>query len=88
MSCNELCAQKLEQQREAAEETLRKQREAEEEKNRLEMLDFEKKFGKKKYKERRQYVVEEDKSDFHKWAIGISLVVFSVSIAVYFVFLQ
>lgn len=78
----------MEQQREAAEEAQRKQREAEEEKNRLEMLDFEKKFGKKKYKERRQYVIEEEESDFNKWAIGISLVVFSMSMAIYFVFLQ
>lgn len=53
------------------------------------MIEFEKKFGKKKYKARKEeFVAEENRSNFGKWAVGVSLVVCSISMAVYILFLQ
>lgn len=70
----------------AAEEQEWKQKEAEDEKNRLEMLDFEKKFGKKKFKERKRSVVEEAGSKVWMIWIGVPVVLAVVSVIVYFVF--
>lgn len=70
----------------AAEEQERKQKELEDEKNRLEMLEFEKKFGKKKFKERKRNVVEENESKAWMIWIGVPVVLAVVSVIVYFVF--
>lgn len=53
---------KLENGRLAAEEAERVQRAAEEERNRIELLEFERKMGKKKSKERKRVVVEEKRT--------------------------
>lgn len=68
----------------AAKEIERKQRAAEEEKNRLEMIEFEKKFGKKKYRERKRNVVEENEG--YNWQIlaaGLSALVMCLGIGIY-----
>lgn len=74
LCCDETCKAKRDQIRLAAEENDRKQRELEEEKNRLELLEYEKKFGKKKYKERKQYVVEEEAG----WLNKKNLIILSI----------
>lgn len=60
LNCDEKCTIRAEQSRLMVEEAARRQREAEEEKNRLELLEFEKKFGKRKPKERKQQVIVEE----------------------------
>lgn len=69
-----------------AEEIERKQRELEEEKNRLELLEYEKKFGKRKYKERKQSVVEESQGVGTPVLIGVSVLMVFVAIGVLFFF--
>jgi len=77
---------RLEEIRLAAEEQERKQKEIEDEKNRLEMLEFEKKFGKKKFKERKRNVVEETESKMWMIWIGIAVLLAVISVIVYYVF--
>ncbi len=86
LSCDDTCKIRQEEIRSAAEEQERKQKEIEDEKNRLEMLDFEKKFGKKKFKERKRTVVEEAESKVWMIWIGIPVVLAVVSVIAYFVF--
>lgn len=86
LSCDDSCKVRLEEIRLAAEEQERKQKEIEDEKNRLEMLDFEKKFGKKKFKERKRNVVEESESKVWMIWIGIPVVLAVISVIAYFVF--
>ncbi|XP_037044387.1 NF-X1-type zinc finger protein NFXL1 [Bradysia coprophila] len=86
LTCDDTCKVRREEMRLAAEEQDRKQKEIEDEKNRLEMLDFEKKFGKKKFKERKRSVVEETESKVWMIWIGIPVVLAVVSVIVYFVF--
>lgn len=70
----------------AAEEQERKQKEIEDEKNRLEMLEFEKKFGKKKFKERKRNIVEETESKMWMIWIGVAVLLAVISVIVYYVF--
>lgn len=81
MECDEVCAHKVEQSRSAAEEMERKQREAEEEKNRLELLEFERKMGKKKSKERKQVAVKEKRGMGWMVYAGVAMVVVAVLVA-------
>lgn len=71
-----------------AEQQERARREQEEEKNRLELEEFEKKFGKKKHKERKTQIIE-DKNNSHlfKW-VGIAVAVAALSGFIYFLFSQ
>lgn len=69
-----------------AEEIERKQRELEEEKNRLELLEYEKKFGKRKYKERKQSVVEESQGVRTPVLIGVSVLIVCLAIGTLFFF--
>lgn len=69
-----------------AEEIERKQRELEEEKNRLELLEYEKKFGKRKYKERKQSVVEESQGVRTPVLIGVSVLMVCLAIGTLFFF--
>lgn len=86
MNCDDTCKVRLEEIRLAAEEQERKQKEIEDEKNRLEMEDFEKKFGKKKFKERKRNIVEETESKLWMVWIGIPLLLAVVSVIVYYIF--
>lgn len=85
MNCDDTCKVRLEEIRLAAEEQERKQKEIEDEKNRLEMLDFEKKFGKKKFKERKRNIVEESESKIWMVWIGITVLLAVVSVIIYYV---
>lgn len=86
MNCDDTCKVRLDEIRLAAEEQDRKQKEIEDEKNRLEMLDFEKKFGKKKFKERKRNVVEETESKTWMIWIGVPVVLAVISVIAYYVF--
>lgn len=59
LSCDDACLTKQNEVKRITEEQERVKREQEEEKNRLEMEEFDKKFGKKKHKQRKPYIVEE-----------------------------
>lgn len=76
----------MEEIRLAAEEQERKQKEIEDEKNRLEMIDFEKKFGKKKFKERKRNIVEETESKLWMVWIGIPVLLTAISVIAYYIF--
>lgn len=70
------------------EEAARRQREAEEEKNRLELLEFEKKIGKRKPKERKpQIIVEESSYGKLRW-IGAFAIGLLVTIGIGYVFVK
>lgn len=84
--CDDTCKIRLEEIHLAAEEQQKKQKELEDEKNRLEMLEFEKKFGKKKFKERKRNVVEETESKTWMIWVGIPALLAVVSVIAYFVF--
>lgn len=79
--CDNACALKAEQIRLMAEEAAQRQREVEEERNRLEMLEFEKKFGKRKPKERKQQVakIESGMNVKYMW-IGAGLIALSIAV--------
>ncbi|KAG5674339.1 hypothetical protein PVAND_004314 [Polypedilum vanderplanki] len=83
-NCNEDCDEKKRLLDEEKQKKLEKQRAIEEEKNRRELEEYEKKIGPKKYKERKQRVVEEKKSNF-KMIIGISTaIILIIAILLYF----
>lgn len=72
----------------AAEETERIKREKEMERNRLELEEFEKKFAKKKHKERKTKVIEtKDNTHLIKW-ISAGVAVAILSILIYFLFVS
>lgn len=85
LECDEVCRLKIEQSRSAADEAERISREAEEEKNRIELLEFERKMGKKKSKERKQVLVEEKRGlgAFAYAGIGVGVVGAVVAVAVF-----
>lgn len=85
MNCDDTCKVRLEEIRLAAEEQERKQREIEEEKNRLEMLDFEKKFGKKKFKERKRNVVEDTESKMWIVWLGVAILLAGIGVIGYYI---
>lgn len=68
--CDETCISRQNELKLIAEEQERLRKEREEEKNRRELVEFEKKFGKKKYKERKSHIVEDTgNSHILKWCI-------------------
>lgn len=85
IACDENCFAKQDEMKKIAEENERIKREQEEQRNRQELEEFEKKFGKKKHKERKRQVVEE-KQDAHllKWAAA-SIAVIILSIFIYYI---
>lgn len=63
---------------------MRAKQEQEDERNRIELEEFEKKFGKKKHKERKRHVaVEADNSYIWKTILGAASIVF-LAIIIYF----
>lgn len=88
LSCDETCISRQEELKRIVEQQERARREQEEQKNRLEVEEFEKKFGKKKYKERKTQIVEEkDNSKLFKWA-GLVIGVAVLAGFIYSLFLQ
>lgn len=68
--CDETCISRQNELKLIAEQQERLRKEREEEKNRRELVEFEKKFGKKKYKERKSNIVEDTgHSNILKWCI-------------------
>lgn len=80
LSCDKLCSEKQIEAKKIADETNRAMLEQELEKNRQEVEEFEKKFGKKKYKERKRVIIEEDNNRKYVW---IGAVVGAVVLAVF-----
>lgn len=75
LNCDETCISRQNELKRITEQLERTKREQEEEKNRSELEEFEKKFGKKKHKERKTHNVEEkDNSHLYKWA-GLAVAV-------------
>lgn len=68
--CDDTCTEKQHLDKKAAEEANRAKMEQEKEKQRQELEEFEKKFGKKKYKERKKVVVEEKTNNLHIYIGG------------------
>lgn len=74
LNCDEACTEKQQLEQKIAEDAKRAKMELEMEKRRQELEEFEKKFGKKKYKERKKIVVEEKSNNLHIWiggAVGV-----------------
>lgn len=84
IACDETCESKRRIAEEEKENMLKEKLRAEAEKNQRELEEFEKKFGKKKYKERKRKVVEEEK-DNKKLIIISALSVLLISMAIYFI---
>lgn len=88
LSCDEACISRQNELKRIADEQERVKREQQEEKNRQELEEFEKKFGKKKHKERKQQIIEEkDNSHIYKWA-GIGIGVAVLAAFIYFLLSQ
>lgn len=88
MACDETCISRQEEMKRAAEQQERIKRQQEEEKNRLELEEFERKFGKKKYKERKTQVIEDnDNSHIYKWS-GFVAAVAILAAFIYYLFSQ
>lgn len=83
LSCDEACFEKQKEAQKIADEQTRIKREQEIEKNRQEVEEFEKKFGRKKYKERKQKVVEENNTNQYIYA-GAAVGVVVLAIFAYF----
>lgn len=88
LSCDETCASRQLELKRIAEQQERARREQEEEKNRQELEEFEKKFGKKKYKERKTQIVEDEgNAHLYKWA-GLAVAVAILAGFIYFLLSQ
>lgn len=88
LSCDETCINRQNELKRIADEQERLKREQEEEKNRLELEEFEKKFAKKKYKERKIQVIEEqNNSILLKWG-GLAVAVSILAVFIYFLLSQ
>lgn len=89
LTCDEICKAKQLELQKATEEAERKRRQQEEEKNRQEVEEFEKKFAKKKYKDRKKQVIEtKNNTDLIKWlgvATGFAVIAVGIS---YLLFIQ
>lgn len=83
LTCDDVCAVKQKEVQQAAEAKLNQERLEELERNRLEVEEFEKKFGKKKHKERKRVVVEE-KNDKYFVYIGAAVGVIILAIFAYY----
>lgn len=89
LKCDEGCLAKQAEAKKIADEILRVKREQEAERNRIELEEFEKKFGKKKHKERkRQVAVESDNSHVLKLILAAGVVAILAIIIYFFLFLQ
>lgn len=87
MTCDETCATREIELKRIAEENERCKREVEEQRNRLELEEFEKKFSKKKYKERKtQFVENKDNSLLIKWTLLAVLIAILSIFGFYLVF--
>lgn len=87
MTCDETCATWEIELKRIAEENERCKREVEEQRNRLELEEFEKKFSKKKYKERKtQFVENKDNSLLIKWTLLAVLIAILSIFGFYLVF--
>lgn len=76
MNCDDSCQVKIEQERLLVAERERKQNESELEKNRQEMEEFEKKFGKKKYKERKPKIITTNNQfNYKPWLIFVAVII-------------
>lgn len=87
LSCDEACADKQLQEKKITDETNRAKLEQELEKNRQEVEEFEKKFGKKKYKERKKPIVAENNNKQHIY-IGAAVGAIVLAVFVYYLFAQ
>lgn len=88
LSCDEICINRQNELKRIADEQDRARREQQEEKNRQELEEFEKKFGKKKHKERKPQIIEQtDNSHIYKWA-GIGVGVAVLAAFIYFLLSQ
>lgn len=87
MACDDRCAAKVEQIRLAAVEAEQRQREAEAERNRLELLEYEKKMGKRKPKERKQRPVEREPGVYEKWwRYAAAVVALILAVILFYIF--
>lgn len=86
LECNGECMEKKRLIEEENQRKILKQQQIEEEKNRRELEEYEKKFGPKKYKERKQRYVEEEKSNVKMKVLISSTAFIALSIAIYFIF--
>lgn len=83
--CDSTCEERKRQIEEENQKKIQKQLELEEEKNRRELEEYEKKFGPKKYKERKQRHVEEEKSNKSLIIIALSAFIAAIfAIVLYF----
>lgn len=84
-ACDSVCAEKRAAAETVAAETARQQQLLQEEKDRQELLEYEKKFGPRKYKERKQQVIEEQTGYSLRILVVLSsaLVVAAVGVALY-----
>lgn len=86
LECNGECEEKKRLIEEENQRKIQKQRLLEEEKNRKELEEYEKKFGPKKYKERKQRHVEEKSSNLKMKILVSSAVFLTISVVSYFIF--
>lgn len=86
LDCNEECQEKKRLIEEENQRKLEQQRKLEEEKNRRELEEYEKKFGPKKYRERKQRYVEEKSSNIKMKVLISSAVVLVISIVSFIIF--
>lgn len=87
LGCDEACTERQKEAKKIADEASRAKLEQELEKNRQEVEEFEKKFGKKKYKERKRAVVEQDNKKQYVW-IGAAVGAIALAVFVYYLFAQ
>lgn len=83
IKCDESCKKKIQDQLETQKQKELIAKQIEDEKNRIELEEFEKKFGKKKSRERKAVVVEEKEDNkylFYAGTAGFAIVVIAVLI--------
>lgn len=87
MTCDETCITRENELKRIAEENERSKRELEEQRNRLELEEFEKKFSRKKHKERKtQFVESKNNSQLMKWTLLAVLIAILSIFGFYLVF--
>lgn len=88
LNCDETCIHRQSELKRTIELQERIKREQEDEKNRIEREEFEKKFAKKKYKERKTQIIEEkNNSAILKW-LGLAVAIATLAIFIYFLLAQ
>lgn len=87
MECDDQCHEKKKLIEEEKRIELQKKLELEAEKNRIELENYEKKFAKKKFRKKQEFV--EEKSDNKNLIIAVSAVVIAlIAVGCYFAFLH